>query len=68
MKILFVMDRRVDRGSIQAVANYVRAGDELGHAIALYGREDPRFPRPLLHRPRRLRLRGVPRSSRGGTG
>ena len=45
MKILFVMDRSVDRGSIQAAANYVRVGDELGHVIALYGREDPRFPR-----------------------
>jgi len=44
MKILFVMDRRVDRGSIQAIANYVRAGDELGYTIALYGREGPTFP------------------------
>jgi hypothetical protein len=44
MKILLVLDRRVDRGSIQAAANYVRAGDELGHPIALYGRDDPRFP------------------------
>jgi hypothetical protein len=44
MKILFVMDRRVSAGSIQAVANYVRAGDEAGHTIALYGRADPRFP------------------------
>jgi hypothetical protein len=45
MKILLVMDRRVDRGSIQAAANYVRAGDPLGHTIALYGRGDPAFPR-----------------------
>jgi hypothetical protein len=45
MKILFVMDRRVDAGSIQAVANYVHAGDEMGHTIALYGRPDPKFPR-----------------------
>ncbi len=44
MKILFVMDRRPDRGSIQAIANYVRAGDRLGHPMALYGRDDPRFP------------------------
>lgn len=44
MKILFVMDQRVDRGSIQAIANYVRAGDEMGQTIALYGREDPSFP------------------------
>src|SRR5688572_10239238 len=44
MKILLMMDRRFDRGSIQAVANYVRASDELGHTIAFYGREDTRFP------------------------
>src|SRR5262249_21914315 len=44
MKILFVMDRRPDRGSIQAVANYVRAGDALGHPTAVYGRDDLRFP------------------------
>jgi hypothetical protein len=44
MKILFVMDKKDDRGSIQAVANYVRAGDELGHPIALYGCDDSRFP------------------------
>jgi hypothetical protein len=44
MKILFVTDRRVNAGSIQAVASYVRAGDELGHAIAVYGPPDPSFP------------------------
>src|SRR5262245_22923552 len=44
MKILFVMDKRVDRGSIQAAANYVRAADQLGHTIALYGRGEPGFP------------------------
>ncbi|MBA3255288.1 MAG: glycosyltransferase family 1 protein [Pyrinomonadaceae bacterium] len=44
MKILLVMDRRIDRGSIQASANYLRTGDELGHEIALYGSEDPAFP------------------------
>jgi hypothetical protein len=44
MKILFVMDKRVNAGSIHAIANYVRAGDEAGHTIALYGRCDPRFP------------------------
>src|SRR5262249_20766508 len=44
MKILLVLDIRVDRGSIQAAANYVRAGAELGHPIALYGRDDARFP------------------------
>jgi hypothetical protein len=44
MRILFVMDQRVDRGSIQSISNYVRAGDEAGYHIALYGRADPRFP------------------------
>jgi hypothetical protein len=44
MKILFVMDRQYDRGSIQAAANYVRAGDQLGHLIVLYGRVDPKHP------------------------
>src|SRR3954462_9424391 len=38
------MDRRDNAGSIQAVTNYVRAGDEFGHTLALYGRPDPRFP------------------------
>jgi hypothetical protein len=44
MRILFVMDQRVDRGSIQSISNYVRAGNEAGYQIALYGRADPRFP------------------------
>src|SRR5262245_61385520 len=44
MKILFMMDRRANRGSIQAVASYVRAGDECGHTIALYGHSDPAYP------------------------
>lgn len=44
MRILFVMDQRVDRGSIQCASNYIRAGREAGHEICLYGRHDPRFP------------------------
>jgi len=44
MNILFVMDKRTNAGSIQAVASYVRAGDELGHTIALYGQPDPKYP------------------------
>src|SRR5262245_56308906 len=44
MRILFVMDQRVDRGSIQSISNYVRAGEEAGHEIALYGHDDARFP------------------------
>jgi hypothetical protein len=39
-----MLERRVNAGSIQAVASYVRAGDACGHRIALYGRPDPRFP------------------------
>src|SRR5262249_37946257 len=37
-------DRRVDAGSIQAVAAHVRAGDELGHTLAVYGQEALNFP------------------------
>jgi hypothetical protein len=44
MRILFVTDRRVNAGSIQALAGYVRAGDELGHTVAVYGPPDPRYP------------------------
>jgi hypothetical protein len=44
MRILFMMDRRANRGSIQAVAAYVRAGAEAGHTVALYGRPDPDYP------------------------
>jgi hypothetical protein len=44
MRILFAMDQRVDRGSIQSISSYVRAGDEAGYDICLYGRADPRFP------------------------
>ncbi len=43
MKVLFVADRRVDAGSVQALANYSRAGDKLGHTLAAYGSPDPRF-------------------------
>jgi hypothetical protein len=44
MRILFILDKRVNAGSIHAVAHYLRAGEELGHTIALYGRPDPAFP------------------------
>jgi hypothetical protein len=44
MRILFVMDKHVDRGSIQAVSAYVRAGAVAGHEVALYGRPDEGFP------------------------
>ena len=44
MNILFIMDRRANAGSIQAIASYVRAGDDLGHTIALYGHPDAQYP------------------------
>jgi hypothetical protein len=44
MRILFLADRRVDAGSIHALAHYTRVGNKLGHTIAVYGGEDPRFP------------------------
>src|SRR5262245_65568045 len=44
MNILFMMDKRTNAGSIQAVACYIRAGDELNHNIALYGPPDPNYP------------------------
>ena len=62
MNILFAMDRRVDAGSIQAVHNYVRAGDECGHRFALFGKPDRRFP-PFATHDGRLGLRLPPCSS-----
>jgi hypothetical protein len=47
VKILFAMERRVDAGSIQALANYIRVGRKLGHTIAIYG--DPDHQLPELH-------------------
>lgn len=44
MNILFMMDRRVNAGSIQAVARYISAGNQLGHNVAVYGQPDPSFP------------------------
>src|SRR5262249_35411480 len=38
------MERRVDAGSIQALANYIRVGGKLGHTIAIYGDPDPQLP------------------------
>jgi hypothetical protein len=48
VKILFMMDRRANRGSIQAVAAYVRAGAEAGHTVALYGQPDRDYPGVLF--------------------
>src|SRR5260370_27314139 len=44
MKILFFLDKRDNAGSIQAVANYVSAGQEMGIIIAVYGGPDENFP------------------------
>jgi hypothetical protein len=44
MRVLFATEVRVDAGSIQAVASYIRAGGEAGHELALWGKDDPRFP------------------------
>jgi len=43
VNVLFVLDKRVNAGSIQTVANYIRAADEMGHTMAMYGRSDPSF-------------------------
>lgn len=45
MKILFVLERRVNAGSIQAASNYVRAAEQMGHEICVYGRPESDFPR-----------------------
>jgi hypothetical protein len=44
VKILFAMEKRVDAGSIQALANYIRIGKKLGHTVAIYGDPDPQLP------------------------
>ncbi len=44
MKILFVLETRADAGSIHAVSSYIRAGDQLGHFMALYGCQHPDLP------------------------
>lgn len=45
MKILFITEKRINAGSIQAVAGYMAAAERLGHTIALYGATDPAFPK-----------------------
>ena len=37
MKILFVMELRLNAGSIQAVSSYIRTGHDLGYDFAVYG-------------------------------
>jgi len=43
VRILFVLDSRVNAGSIQAVDGYIRAGDALGHTMALLSPSEERF-------------------------
>jgi hypothetical protein len=45
LRILFVTEKRINAGSIQAIAAYIAAGDKLGHTIAVYGCPDPAFPK-----------------------
>jgi len=45
LKILFVTEKRINAGSVQAVAAYTAAGDKMGHTIAVYGYPDPAFPK-----------------------
>ncbi len=45
MTILFVIEKRINAGSIQAIASYILAADESGHTIAVYGCPDPSFPK-----------------------
>lgn len=41
MKILFVIEPRLNAGNMHAIANYSRIGAELGHTIAFYGPPQP---------------------------
>jgi hypothetical protein len=43
MKILFVLDRRANAGSIQSVHGYQCAADATGHTVAVFGAADQRF-------------------------
>jgi hypothetical protein len=45
LRVLFITETRTNAGSIQAVASYVSAADELGHTIAVFGCRDPSFPK-----------------------
>ena len=44
MRILFVIDKRMNAGSIRAAASYISAADRIGHTIALYGSPDASLP------------------------
>jgi len=44
MKILFVMEHRGNAGNTHAVANFVRAGADHGHTVAVYGPPQANLP------------------------
>ena len=44
MRILFVLEPRIDAGSIQAVANYILFSDDHEHIFAAYGKPDLNYP------------------------
>lgn len=44
MKILFVMEHRVNAGNTHAITNYSRVGDQMGHTIAFFGPPQPNMP------------------------
>jgi hypothetical protein len=44
VNILFAVERRIDAGSIQALAHYARIGRQFGHTFSIYGSHDPRLP------------------------
>jgi hypothetical protein len=54
MNILFVMERRIDAGSIQALGSYISISKKLGHTIAIYGNPDAQFSE--IHFSNNLRL------------
>src|SRR6266851_3369167 len=45
LRILFVIDKRINAGSIRAVASYASAADRMGHTIAAYGSPDSSLPK-----------------------
>lgn len=43
MNILFVMEPRINAGSIQAIGSYTKIARKLGHKVAVYGNKLPGF-------------------------
>lgn len=44
MKVLFVMEHRINAGNTHAVANYVRVAADRGHRVAVYGPPQATLP------------------------